>query len=289
MRKILIAIPALMLFFAFLAPGLVFGQSLDDILETPPKDPGTVVVPPNPGGATPNPVSQDPEALWIESKRTEIVNRMKSMIGQVDARPGPDGFKKGWEHLLEFYQVAYRLNDIEVERPQWVPGLKAPNEFCRDKNKSWCGIFTVWAWRMSGVDVHWNAAVQNGNWIGIASKLDRGDIIILKYEVNDQNHHLIVKERIGNQLLCISGNGTNQAIGEDTYTINDIIGFHSLSGMYKKQCVPPPGRTKPVTTPPTTTPPTTTPPNPNPATPEEVAAYLEYLKTLLSGYFSFPW
>ncbi|MCB2206164.1 DUF4157 domain-containing protein [bacterium] len=83
---------------------------------------------------------------------------------------GPDGFRVGWERLIEYFETSFGKDKI-VDAPTGVPGTvwrghikkKAevqgqipnqsdPNETeLRDAMPSWCGIFVFWSLNKSGI------------------------------------------------------------------------------------------------------------------------------------------
>ena len=254
-----------------------FSQSLDDLLEKPPSGDSSAVA--GPGESTVGqPPASDPETVrkaWVAAKRQDVVKRAMGMVGQVDSHAGADGFKNGWRNLLEFYQVAYRLNDIDQDEPSWVPDLKAPEKF-KAGNWSWCGIFCAWAWRREGLDIYWENNIRNGDWCpesksppGLEridlSKLDAGDIIVIHASIASNSHHCIVKERNGNKLTTIDANQDFQSIiVRNKFSTSSIAGFYSLERMMNRQITPPRGYGEP--------------PPPPPEVPDWMRSYMEWLK-----------
>ncbi len=107
---------------------------------------------------------------------THAVEKAKSKEGKVNAaKEGPDGYREGWQDLLEFFKTTFGPDkiisgaggtttpgtvaeqDIKKKRmfkgtivnPEDINGDRITGE--RDAMPSWCGIFVFWALNKSGV------------------------------------------------------------------------------------------------------------------------------------------
>lgn len=122
-------------------------------------------------------------AAAVPSQLTNAVTKAKSVEGQIDAnKPQADGFRTGWEQLLEIFKTTFgddkiisgaggttvegtvAEQDIKKKReteakivdattvdrgnPRAIPDTKMG---LRDAMPSWCGIFVFWALNKSGV------------------------------------------------------------------------------------------------------------------------------------------
>lgn len=161
----------------------------------------------------------------VKDMRRKIVELAEGMVGKVHNKAGDDGYKIGWQHLKEFYEVAYKVDDLEKERSWWLKDIKGVGKKVND----WCGIFGVWAWRKSGLAVHWNTRLIGCPYRGKKDLLGAGDIVILKLSVNKYNHHCIVKSIDGEKIVTIDGNQGIDSIKLTNRKISDIEIFYSVS------------------------------------------------------------
>lgn len=100
------------------------------------------------------------------------VNIAKGETGKVDAGTlGPDGFRTGWDRLVEYFQTSFGSERILPEGAPYKPGTvniayiknrkiisgMKPNQpdptvrENRDAMPSWCGIFVFWALNKAGL------------------------------------------------------------------------------------------------------------------------------------------
>ncbi|AXY73793.1 DUF4157 domain-containing protein [Paraflavitalea soli] len=100
------------------------------------------------------------------------VNIAKGEIGKVDAGTlGPDGFRTGWDRLVDYFQTSFGSERILAEGAPYKPGTvniahiknrkiisgMKPNQpdptvrENRDAMPSWCGIFVFWALNKAGL------------------------------------------------------------------------------------------------------------------------------------------
>jgi hypothetical protein len=161
----------------------------------------------------------------LEKMRAKIVAIAREKVGTVHDRAGEDGYRIGWQHMIEFYQTAYRLNDLEKERPQWVASLKGVGK----QVNSWCGIFNTWAWMKAGLPVYWNTRVEGCRYRGDKAAAGPGDIIILKKSVNPYNHHAIIGSVSGDSIETIDGNQGVDSIRTRTRKLSDVEIFYSVA------------------------------------------------------------
>lgn len=120
-------------------------------------------------------------AAGVPEQLTNAVTKAKTVEGKIDAnKPGPDGNRTGWEHLVEIFKTTFGEDkvvsgsggtsvkgavaeqDIKKKRTaagavvdttsqthrNAVPTAKMGE---RDAMPSWCGIFVFWALNKSGV------------------------------------------------------------------------------------------------------------------------------------------
>lgn len=122
-------------------------------------------------------------AAAVPSQLTNAVTKAKSVEGQIDAnKPQADGFRTGWEHLVEIFKTTFGADKIisgaggttvegavaeqDIKKKRETEGrivdsttvIKGkPNAIAstkmgeRDAMPSWCGIFVFWALNKSGV------------------------------------------------------------------------------------------------------------------------------------------
>lgn len=167
---------------------------------------------------------------------TQAVELAKSKEGKVNAaKEGPDGYREGWQDLLEFFKTTFGADkiisgaggtatpgtvaeqDIKKKRttegmivnPQDINGDRITGE--RDAMPSWCGIFVFWALNKSGIPMpKWQLgksfikpeAAYPGGYIPRA-----GDIAYKE----GYSHYAIVESATGNTVRTVNGN----TAGED--------------------------------------------------------------------------
>lgn len=120
-------------------------------------------------------------AAAVPSQLTNAVEKAKTVEGKIDAnKPQADGFRTGWEHLVEIFKTTFGEDkiiggggaavegavaeqDIKKKREQSgvmvVDATTATDRHAipstttgsRDAMPSWCGIFAFWALNKSGV------------------------------------------------------------------------------------------------------------------------------------------
>lgn len=199
-------------------------QSLDEIVESQSEVNQPLVEQieePQTAPADPKPASTDK----VAALRARIVELASSKVGTVKNKAGEDGFKIGWQNLKEFYEVAYKLDSIEKDRPWWMKDIQTVGKKIND----WCGIFGVWAWRTAGLPVHWNTRIIGCPYRGQKNLLAAGDIVIIKKSVNPYNHHCIVKTVNGNAVETIDGNQGTDSIQFKSRKLDDIEIFYSVA------------------------------------------------------------
>jgi hypothetical protein len=193
-------------------------------------------------------------AQLAQAKRAAIVKLALSQVGKVRDEAGPDGNKKGWERLREFYRVA-----CPSYTPQYDVGIKGVGMWAGQKKKgdtkkglpwSWCAIFGVWAiHQITGIG--WFA----GKPLGLgklhtfrgppeadAAAVQPGDMIARKekWEIEgrakreDEDalyHHALVasvdtSDPANPQVTTINGNGYYQGIATKTDPLRNYLGFY---------------------------------------------------------------
>ncbi len=179
--------------------------------------------------------------------RNRIVELAAGEVGLVDERAGDDGFKKGWQRLKLFYEVAYGYADLERDQPNWLPQLKAPEARIASGPAHWCGIFGVWAWRTAGMQVSWNTCVSTAAKKRIepyyfpdtTKYLNVGDIVVIKEKepkteeekkkFKPLNHHCVVEWRNGDEFGSINGNSDFQQVKRITRKVNTVACVYSVA------------------------------------------------------------
>ena len=192
------------------------------------------------------------------AKRNAIVKLALSQVGKVLDEPGPDGNKKGWERLREFYRVAcpsyVPQYDIGIKGVGMWAGQNKAGESREGLPWSWCAIFGVWAiHQITGIG--WFAAKPIGlgklHTFSGKPELDAeavkpGDMIARKEKwqiegrekTKDENalyHHALVAsvdtdDPKNPQVTTVNGNGVKQAISLRTEPLRNYLGFYdSLS------------------------------------------------------------
>ena len=210
--------------------GPLSGQSLDEIIETRPEVTQPVVTPGSDAPAVSTGVSTGvtTEATTdLDAMRRKIVELAGSMVGTVVDKRGDDGNKIGWQNLKKFYEVAYKINDLEKERSWWMADIKGVGKKVND----WCGIFCIWAWRSAGLPVHWNTKVIGCKYRGQKNLLAPGDIVIMKNKNPEKplNHHCIIKSINGDNAETIDGNQGIDSIMFRNRKVSDIEIFYSVA------------------------------------------------------------
>jgi hypothetical protein len=207
-------------------------------------------------------------ARLADAKRTAIVKLAVSQVGKVLDEPGPDGNKKGWERLREFYRVACPSYTPQYDKGikgvgMWA-GQKALGESREGLPWSWCAIFGVWAiHQITGIG--WFA----GKPIGLgelhtftgkpeddAAAVKPGDMIarreVWQIEGREKrsdekalyHHALVASVDTSNpakpEVTTVNGNGFKQGISLRTEPVRNYLGYYdSLSetdwGKYEQQ------------------------------------------------------
>lgn len=166
---------------------------------------------------------------------TNAVEKAKTVEGQIDAnKPGPDGFRTGWEHLVEIFKTTFgeemivsggggtsvkgAVAEQDIKKKRTTEGLVADGNrpghaFTgeRDAMPSWCGIFTFWALNKSGVPMpKWKLGerIIKPEAARLPGSLPMpGDIAYR----NAFSHYAIVESVSGNTVKTVNGN----TAGED--------------------------------------------------------------------------
>jgi hypothetical protein len=193
-----------------------------------------------------------------DAKRSAIVKLALSQVGKVLDEPGPDGNKKGWERLREFYRVAcpsyVPQYDIGIKGVGMWAGQNKAGESRTGLPWSWCAIFGVWAiHQITGIG--WFAAKPIGlgklhSFTGKpeldAEAVKPGDMIARKEKwqiegrekTKDETalyHHALVAsvntdDPKNPQVATVNGNGVKQGISVRTEPLRNYLGFYdSLS------------------------------------------------------------
>jgi hypothetical protein len=112
----------------------------------------------------------------VPAQLTNAVAKAKTMENKINAKlPGPDGYRTGWQHLLDIFKTTFgedkiisgaggtsvpgTVSEMDIKKYRETTGLTVidgdpertnPNGV-RDAMPSWCGIFVFWALNKSGV------------------------------------------------------------------------------------------------------------------------------------------
>jgi len=248
-----------------------FGQSLEEMVDNMgEQDMPLIKQPGDTSTETGQPATTQPTDN-VSAMRQRIVELAQSKVGTVVEQKGEDGYRVGWQHLKEIYSAAYKVTDMEKEKPGWLKTLQTVGKKIND----WCGIFDTWAWRTAGMNVYWNTRLIGCKYRGDTANMGPGDIAIMKKEFNDYNHHFIVKSINGDDLVSIDGNQGADSIKNQNRKVHHVAIYYSVADAMGVAPTPSTGTpatpgtgtvTKPPTTQPTT-PGTTTPANPPATTP----------------------
>lgn len=117
----------------------------------------------------------------VPEQLTNAVVKAKTVEGKIDAnKPGPDGNRTGWEHLVEIFKTTFGEDKIvsgsggtsvkgavagqDIKKKRTAAGAVVDTTSQTDRNAiptakmgerdampSWCGIFVFWALNKSGV------------------------------------------------------------------------------------------------------------------------------------------
>jgi len=161
----------------------------------------------------------------VSAMRQRIIELAESKVGTVQETRGDDGCRVGWQQLKEFYEAAYRLTDMEKERPGWLSTLQTPGKKIND----WCGIFCTWAWQKAGLPVYWNTKLIGCKYRGDTGNMGPGDLVIIKKEFNKYNHHCIIKSIDGDDLVTIDGNQGADSIKLQNRKVHHIAIYYSVA------------------------------------------------------------
>ncbi len=181
-------------------------------------------------------------ASGVPVQLTNAVEKAKTVVGNIDAnKPQADGFRTGWEHLVEIFNTTFGEDkiirggggttvqgtvaeqDIKKKREQHgvmvldkttltdKNAIAKTKTGSRDAMPSWCGIFVFWALNISGVPMpKWKLGEnmikpEAARYPG--SPPLPGDIAYR----NAYSHFAIVDSVSGNTVKTINGN----TAGED--------------------------------------------------------------------------
>ena len=238
------------------------GQSLEEMVENMNTDEQPLVQQP----VEPEETADEPDANQpadnVSAMRQRIVELAGSKVGTVVERKGEDGCRVGWENLKQFYEAAYRLEDIQKDRPGWLSTLQTVGKKIND----WCGIFGTWAWNRAGLPVYWNTRLIGCKYRGDKANMGVGDMVILRKEVNKYNHHCLIKSIDGNSMVTIDGNQGADSIKIQNRKVSDVEIYYSVADAMGAAPLPTPakpgsGTVKPAPGAGTSTPPSTTTPS----------------------------
>lgn len=224
----------IVLVLGLLCGSAAFGQGLEEYESTPAVEtPEVVASEPQYTGGSPETASGPAVATAatdVAEMRRRIVSFAEAEVGKVCSDAGPDGFKIGWQNLVGFYEKAYGYADLEKDQPYWYKCLRAPNQTIKGGPWSWCGIFAISNWVKAGLPVRWNTRIIGCKYRGDVKKnMQPGDIAIIKIAINPNNHHCVVKEINGDQLITIDGMQEKQQVRQRTRKVSDIEIYYSVA------------------------------------------------------------
>jgi len=214
------------------------GQSLDEMLiNMNPEDQPLVQQPTEPEQTADEPSAIQP-ANDLDAMRQRIVELAESKVNTVYERKGDDGCRVGWEHMKQFYEAAYRVEDLQKTHPDWLRSLQTVGK----KVNEWCGIFGTWAWIRAGLPVYWNTHLVGCKYRGDMSNIGIGDLLIIKDKDPKKklNHHCIIKSIDGDNMVTIDGNQGVDSIQIRNRKVSTISIYYSVADALGVAPVPTP-------------------------------------------------
>ena len=165
--------------------------------------------------------SEEDQTPKNDGSRTSILAAAQGELGKVNARlDDGSGQRVGADRLAEYFKIA--APDVWDESIIRTAGAKMP---------SWCGIFSVWAHKKAGKDLgNWQMGkgVSAFNTLTQTDSPQPGDI---GYIHEPNQHHAVVKEIQGDNVLTIDGNsGNNSEVKENTKPRSAYTGFMTAFG-----------------------------------------------------------
>jgi hypothetical protein len=163
---------------------------------------------------------------------TNAVAKAKSMEGKINAKmPGPDGYRTGWQHLLDIFKTTFgedkiisgaggtntpgTVAEMDIKKYRVASDMQLYDTTGqnrkimgdRDAMPSWCGIFVFWALNKSGIPLpKWELGrsfIKPEAITPAAGYTPRpGDIAWKKAF----SHFAIVESVSGDSVRCVNGN-----------------------------------------------------------------------------------
>jgi hypothetical protein len=171
--------------------------------------------------------------------RQQILDLAEAQIGQVKDARGEDGFKIGWQKLVDFYNFAWDK--------EWAPAVvkllktvgKTPPQ-----PRSWCGIFGTWVVRKvrqknNLPDVKWGLSKQGGGPQGFEGPCTDiknvlpGDIVVFKGQLV---HHAVVEQVQGKKIQTIDGNMMCQQIHRTVRPLKEVAYYYRTVPIEGQEC-----------------------------------------------------
>ncbi len=178
---------------------------------------------PGPAPTPPAPKPPVPETRKLVPLRQKLVDAAKAELGKVDDC-GPGGKRKGAEQLQKYLEHALGTT---AAKEGWAEALKIPGQ--RPGGLRWSGHFTAYLAKHVGLKAGWDAANSVLQGVG-AARYDQdyapGDILVLKGQLQ---HHCVLIERLGDQLVTISGDGPYQTIEQRNRKPSEVTMYYRLS------------------------------------------------------------
>lgn len=138
------------------------------------------------------------ESYGVRPEILDAIRNARGEIGKVNAKKaGADGKRVGWERLREYFMTAFggpTVSETVIDKLVMVEKAAADGSKLRmDALPSWCGIFTWWAMKKSGIPIpDWKlgAPALDAMKLRPAGELPRkGDIAL---DVVPNNHFAMV-------------------------------------------------------------------------------------------------
>lgn len=99
------------------------------------------------------PEDSDPDTLWVRPEALAAVRLARTKEGLINTKMADsEGNRIGWTHLLEIFRTAFGGDTIHPSVVQKITMVAKPDGSGKqDALPHWCGLFTWWALKSSGV------------------------------------------------------------------------------------------------------------------------------------------
>ena len=195
-------------------------------------------------------IQRSPDSNSSVPQLSNALVKAKGEEGKVNAnKEGPDGYREGWERLLEYFKTTFgedkiisgnggtavrgAVSEMDIKKKRQVMGMR-PNQprpstddrVMRDAMPSWCGIFVFWALNKGGIPMKkWELG---GRMVSPEAARAPGEIPQpgdIAYR-NQFSHFAIVEKVTGNTVTTVNGNTS----GEDNLGAQVQTRDHPMSG-----------------------------------------------------------